>query len=306
MHHVFFHANCADGFTARCIAQLALGTANVTYWPIQYEGPQMSQAIEPRDQVTYLDYTPPPSILEKLITELECRVLVIDHHDTAKKIHEDKLVPWESVFDLTQSGAGLAWKHYFPGQEMPYGVELVQFRDLGGAWAPTEPGDLITRQLASRSLAFHAFLMRCLPLHYEAWIGLLTGEESFVPAVRGGDLLVKQDRAMIEAAAPTAIKLQLAGHVVPAFIGFPASLVSDGLNHLLQLHPEAPFAANVYPDTKTGRLIYSLRSANRMHVGEVARRLDPPREGYPGGGGHPNAAGFSSNQPIPFVFASNH
>ena len=86
MHHIFYHANCADGFAARCIAQLALGTANVAYWPIHYEGPQMSPAIEPRDQVTYLDYTPPPSILEKLITEMQCRVLVIDHHDTAKKI----------------------------------------------------------------------------------------------------------------------------------------------------------------------------------------------------------------------------
>lgn len=305
MHHIFYHANCADGFAARCIAQLALGTANVAYWPIQYEGPQMSQAIEPRDQVTYLDYTPPPSILEKLITEMGCRVLVIDHHDTAKKIHEERLVPWESIFAQDKSGAGLAWEHYFPGQPMPANIGLVQFRDLGKCWSA--PQHLKTT--AELAICFQAYVMRCIPRTFEAWQPLLLGHAShpersiqFWHAI--GRALVAQDRAMIEAAAPAAIKLQLDGYTVPGFIGFPYSLVSDGLNHLLQIHFTAPFAANVYPDPKTGRLIYSLRSTDdRAHVGEIAKRLDPPRDGYPGGGGHHNAAGFSSDSPIPFVLS---
>lgn len=302
MHHIFYHANCADGFAARCIAQLALGTANVAYWPIQYEGPQMSQAIEPRDQVTYLDYTPPPSILEKLITEMQCRVLVIDHHDTAKKIHEERLVPWESIFAQSSSGAGLAWQHYFPGQEMPYAVGMVQFRDLGRPWHPEFQG----KPSAVNALDFHAYLMRCLPRTPEAWTPVLMTPiiSDLVVALNTGAILTAQDRAMIEAASPTAVKIQIGGQIVPAFIGFPASLVSDALNHLLQIHPEAPFSANVYPDPKTGRLIYSLRSTDdRAHVGEIAKRLDPPRDGYPGGGGHHNAAGFSSDSPIPFVLS---
>lgn len=297
MHHLYYHANCADGFTARCIAQLKLGTANVSYTPIQYEGPQMSEAVEKGDQVTYLDYTPPASVLQHLIADLGCRVLVIDHHDTAKRIHEEKLVPWESVFDLTQSGAGLAWGYYFPDTKAPLHVSLVQDRDLGLPWSVEYRGSLFADQL----LSYHAFIMRCLPRTFEAWTAYFYNPEGIVEAQKVGWTLVEQDCAMIEAAGWMAVKLQLDGHIVPAFIGFPASLVSDGLNHLLQLHPEAPFAANVYPDTQTGRMVYSLRSANRMHVGEVARRLDPPRDGHTGGGGHPNAAGFSTTAPIPFV-----
>lgn len=297
MHLVFYHANCADGFTARCIAQLNCGTANVSYTPIQYEGPQMSDAIKPRDQVTYLDYTPPADILQHLIADMNCRVLVIDHHATAQRIHEEKLVPWESVFDVTKSGAGLAWEYFFPDQPMPLHVRLVQSRDLGYAWAPEHIGSLFADQL----LSYHAFIMRCLPRTFEAWKEYFWDADAIVAAQKIGIDLVAQDRAMIEAAAPLSFSLNLDGYTVPAFIGFPYSLVSEGLNYLLNRYPEAPFAANVYPDTKTGRMIYSLRGANRAHVGEVARRLDPPRDGYTGGGGHPNAAGFSSTSPIPFV-----
>jgi nanoRNase/pAp phosphatase (c-di-AMP/oligoRNAs hydrolase) len=53
---------------------------------------------------------------------------------------------------------------------------------------------------------------------------------------------------------------------------------------MLALHPEAPFVA-AYFENEKGQRVWSLRSRAGFDCSEVAKRL--------GGGGHPQAAGFT-------------
>jgi len=54
-------------------------------------------------------------------------VIVLDHHITAK----DRMETYElSYFNMDMSGASIAWQYFFPEEEMPYFVRMIEDRDL--------------------------------------------------------------------------------------------------------------------------------------------------------------------------------
>lgn len=327
MHHLLYHANCADGFAAACIARHALlqrgiALADINPQPVNYGWPEQlplgkDRVIGGRDTVTYLDYTPPQGVITALHDLQGLRngdLTIIDHHSTAAPRHtgpdEGPPTRFTSVFSFDYSGAGLAWQHYFPNDPVPPAVQWIEWRDLGHAFDPA----LATHIRTDLSMNLHAYLFRALPRTFEAWTSLLTlplpTDNAIQNAVITGSRLRESDRQIIRTAATQPHWLDFsrfelsalcpppyALHRIPAVNGLGAELVSDACKAMLDAYPDAPFAASWYVDHRTGLLTYSLRSrrGSEVNVAQIAAAMAP------GGGGHPNAAGFSTPNPVPFT-----
>jgi hypothetical protein len=330
MHHLLHHANCADGFAAACIARHALLSQDIpetdlTIQAVNYGWPQQIPAsFALGDDVTYLDYTPSQEDIEQLLF-LNAALTIIDHHSTAAERHgRDKVTGlpsanlpaprFNSWFNLKLSGASLAWTVFHQqsqsgqaGQSnpIPRAIELIEWRDLGYAFDPLHQDDPRTND----ALNLHAYLFRCLPRTFEAWTPLLFSESTandsqqlqttanLQHAIQTGSRIRAIDRSIILSAVANPHWLNFHGDEIPAVNGLDAGLISDACTELLKAYPTTPFAASWFIDPKSGKATYSLRSRRNsaVNVAEIAASMAP------GGGGHPNAAGFSSLHPIPFV-----
>jgi len=291
----------------------------------------------PGDTITYLDYTPPQETLDAFYAEhggSMIHLTIIDHHSTAAERHgRDKVtglplersadvfirfnvgplenlhhsttpqLPFVSVFNLKLSGATLAWIHFMNTQEerapdLPRAIELIEWRDHGHAFDPINAEDPRTAD----SLNFHAYLFRCLPRTFGAWTPLLlenpaSSIQHLAAAIQTGSRLRTIDACIIAAAVNGPHWLNFHGEEIPAVNGLDAGLISDACTELLRAYPTAPFAASWFIAPRTGHATYSLRSrrGSTVNVAEIAAAMAP------GGGGHPNAAGFSTPIPVPFV-----
>ena len=176
-------------------------------------------------------------------------------------------------FDMSKSGARLAWEFCHPGEPMPRLLEHIEDRDLfRHALRLTEE---ISKALHSYPATFHAF---------DNWVmgsGLARLEHEGIPILRHHTKLVAElcSKSYME---------EVAGHTVPD-LNCPGQYASDCGNKLLELHPDAPFAAT-WARKGNGVEAWSLRSRKGgTNVAEIAATL--------GGGGHPAAAGFSRVAP---------
>lgn len=308
MHFLYHHANCADGFAAALIAHAALIARGIPEFeisvtPVNYADPnQMPLGPDdypfPGDTVTYLDYTPPAATIAEFADYDGVEFTIIDHHEKAAPLHKgsaDTPVRFTSIFDLTHSGAALAWTHYNPGLPMPRAVELIEWRDLGHAFQQPDHSN------SNSALNLHAFLFRCIPRTFDAWQPVLSASPmDLAHCLLIGAIIRQTDAHIIATAVQNCYWLDFRGQTIPAINGLDAGLISDACTALLVAYPSAPFAASYYIDHKTGKIIYSLRSRAAGHphghtnVNHVAQAYDP------NGGGHPCAAGFSTLTPIPF------
>lgn len=305
MLHLLYHDNCADGFAAACIARHAFMNSQsprlpvtkapipLNLQPIGYEDAlQCPLSIQRTDHVYYVDYTPPANIIEHVLAS-GARLTMIDHHKTAApRFHNlpdtDRLT---LVFDMSQSGAMLTWKHFL-SDSPPLPVNLLQHYDLGGVW--DDPRHPVTNQ--ARWLT--AYLMRVLPRTPEAWSPvLLDYDQHQTRALEIGARLHASDQRLIRALVKAPHWVNIGGLEVPALNGIPRGLLNDAVNELLIEHPDALFAAawSVLPDAG-GVIKWSLRSRkNGFDCATLCQTLDP------NGGGHPQAAGFSTLEPVQFV-----
>lgn len=301
MIHLLYHANCADGFAAACIARHALLNVRecspeiLNRQPIGYEDAlQCPLSIQRTDHVYYVDYTPPKNIIEHVFAS-GARLTMIDHHKTAATRYvnlpeSDKI---NILYDTSQSGAMLTWKHFFGDAAIPpLPLVLLQHYDLGGVW--DDPRHPLTNQ--ARWLA--AYIMRVLPRTPEAWTPvLLDYDKHQTRALELGARLHASDQRLIRALVKAPHWVNIGGFEVPALNGIPRSLLNDAVNELLIEHPDALFAAawSVLPDSG-GVIKWSLRSRkNGFDCATLCQTLDQ------NGGGHPQSAGFSTLDPVQFV-----
>jgi len=332
MHHLFHHANCADGFAAACIARHALlargiPAEQITVTPVNYQDTSVIPehgSYYADDHLIYLDFTPPADQLPELVAELDTwvgtvKLTIIDHHEKAAPLHgfeQDEHGVWqrpctpvfESVFKFTQSGAGLAWQYFYPAEAQPLAITLIEHRDLGHAFQqPDHPH-------TNDALALHAYLFRCIPRSFEAWASVLFSPSPLLPVLQIGARLRASDSCILASAVNAAHWLDFS-HLsqsprlpvsssglnrIPAVNGLDAGLISDACTALLKAYPTAPFAVSWYICPTTGQAIYSLRSRKPGHPDGHINVSTIAATCAPGGGGHPCAAGFSTSTPIPF------
>lgn len=259
---VLYHGNCYDGFGAAWAARTALGD-DATYIPVTHGRPMPEM---PNGSAVYiLDFSYPKGELLDLSFRMES-VTVLDHHKTAQEALVGLRSPRKNLyahFDMTKSGAILAWEFFNPTTLPPELLLYVQDRDL---WQFSLP--------ASEEVAA---ALRSWPFKFDVWNNLKMTDlrNDGVAILRQSNQMV----AMICAQAAYGIVGEHKCVVVNA-----TAYWSEVGNRLLKDWPESPFAASWYRD-KHGDTIWSLRGRGDFDVGALAKSL--------GGGGHRDSAGFT-------------
>lgn len=199
-------------------------------------------------------------------------VLVIDHHISAEKdlkgleLEHDNL---RVIFDMQKSGAVLAWELF---HETPPPQLLLHIQDR----------DLWRFELEGTNDIYAALMSR--PLDLSLWDRLCDGPGSLEPLLNEGRAINRYRRRMIELHKEKAVTATIAGYQVPV-VNCYEDIMSDLVGELAEGHP---FAAG-YQDQGDLRK-WSLRSrAGGLDVSRIASAY--------GGGGHRNAAGFTTILP---------
>jgi hypothetical protein len=279
--YVLYHADCPDGFCAAYVAWRKLADT-AEYIPVRYGDP--IPGMDDGAIIYIVDFSYPRGVILDL-ADRASRLVVLDHHRTAaeelKGIGRER-ANLEVVFDMKKSGAMLAWEHFYPGHCPPKLVQYVQDRDLW-AWALPDSREINAAIGIFRRERFD---------HFDVLRRELAEPGGYLDMRERGRLILQVEAGLVEAACKNA---GLATFVVyGGEIGSPpdkyvvpvvsSSILRSEIGHrLLELHPEAKFAAICYR-VDVVHEEWSLRSRGDFDVSAIARRE--------GGGGHPSAAGF--------------
>ena len=307
---VIYHGGgCTDGFGAAFAAWLKLGD-EAEYIPMNYgevktpEDFDMKVSLAAKGNTVYiLDFSFPRPVMEALFAHAE-KVVWLDHHasvfkywgvpldDVADELILGLVQPNDHtvVLDNNKSGAMLAWRFFHPGTEVPMLIRHIDDRDR---WQFKLDG----------SKELHAALASYKPWSFETWrgiflCGLFEKETWRVPEefyMEGAAILRAHNQnvqAALKQARQCAIRWfdgEVDGHpAVNVFSGLaanaPAFLASD-LGH--ELANKSGTFGLVWSVAGDGQVHCSLRSNGDYDVSAIAKVF--------GGGGHRNAAGFSTD-----------
>lgn len=258
---VIYHGNCADGFGAAWSFWKKYQD-RYDYYPGVYSEPPPCVT---NKNVYLVDFSYKRAVVEQIIKEAHS-VTIIDHHKTALEDLKglDGLIGLEEYCSLDHSGAVLAWKYCFFGEEPPRLLKIVEDRDL---WRfKLEDTRLIQAAIFSYPYDFHV------------WDELSVNVDRL--AQEGIAIERKHHRDIDELLSVCKRDMVIGGYTVPV-AGIPYIFVSDAGT---KMAANQLFAA-CYWDTATHR-IFGLRSRKEgVDVSEIAKQY--------GGGGHEHAAGFA-------------
>lgn len=254
-----YHHGCTDGFAAAWVVRRALGD-DVEFFPGVYQTPPPDVTGR---HVIIVDFSYKRPVLLEMARRAKS-ILILDHHKSAAG--ELVLLPENvtAIFDMTHSGAMLAWRHFFPGDPPPELLDHIQDRDLWRFWLQG------TREIHAAVASY--------PYHFATWDMLMSTDIDQL-YMEGESIERKHHKDLADFIQIAAHRMTIAGFHVPV-LNAPYFWASDA-GHLLA--QGEPFAACYY-DVPDGR-VFSLRSTEGgCDVSEIARLF--------GGGGHRHAAGF--------------
>jgi uncharacterized protein len=254
---VIYHSNCVDGFGAAWSAWKFLGNEAEYY--------AASHGDDPPDvtnrNVIILDFSYPNKTIKKMISESNS-LTVLDHHKSAMIDLSD--IP-SAYFDMSHSGAVLAWKFFHSDNPTPRFIEYIEDRDL---WKWSLP----------HSKAFSAGLST-IPLDFESFTKL-ESDDIFKSVCERGSNIMKYIESEVEKISNRATPRTWRGKKI--FIVNSSQLISEVGS---RLSPSCDFVVIWYFDHNKQKYSVSLRSFHEnIDVSEVAKLF--------GGGGHKKAAGF--------------
>ena len=254
---MIYHADCTDGFGAAYSAWKQLGN--------RAEYHACKHGTKPPDvkgkNVVILDFSFSNATTKKMISEA-AGLLVIDHHKSAMvELHDIT----NTHFDMTKSGAMLAWEFFHPGKEPPKFIQYIQDRDL---WKWELP---YSREFAA------AFDM--VPFEFEEF-EKFEDDSVFDDAVKRGSYILAYSKTVVKKVCEKASSKKMGGKDV---------LVVNASHWMSEigarLAPDCDFAMIWFWDHDAQVTKVSLRAFHdTVDVSEIAKKF--------GGGGHKKASGF--------------
>ena len=210
------------------------------------------------------------------IAKVASSVTVIDHHKSAMKDLTGQVFPRGVTvhFDMERSGAGMTWD-YFHTDPRPMLIHYIEDRDLW-RWNLAESRE-VSAYIGLHSLSLESF--------YKL-------DADFTKDLQGcklkGSMLLTQQDKIAGKICSLAFERTLQspkGAVKVMFIN-TSTLISEVGNELLKRHPHIDFVAGWF-DKSMDQRVWSLRANNRFDCSVLAKAF--------GGGGHANAAGFTTS-----------
>lgn len=278
MIYVLYHASCLDGFGAALAAWLRFGN-RATSVPVRYQEPWPEDVLTEGSDVYILDFSYDRETL-LLQRSLAKSLTVIDHHKSAMEALTD--LPF-AHFDMSKSGAILAWEHFFPKLPAPPLLQHIQDRDL---WK---------FELQGTKAVCEALWSN--PRDFERWEQLIVDTAAFKRLRAQGNLLLMAKDRNVNQMCAQAFMSEIDG--VPVVACNAPVHASEVCHAILASYPQAQFAAG-FQITAAQQFRWHLRSrkGSGVDVSTVAKRY--------GGGGHENAAGANTDKSILSTCADLH
>jgi len=280
---VVFHKGCSDGFACAWAfhyfaRKFTDDKKQIFYLPLNYEDPIKYDLFKDKT-VVVCDFSFKPLIFNE-IKKCSRKVLLIDHHETAKLDLKDEK---DFIYDVNECGATLTWKwlqSQFPNDDiqMPEIIKYVRDRDL---WKNELPE---TKEI-------NAYLFHVIGFDFGTW------DEFFYEK---NEMDEKQNLSIcsmyglpIVIAFEKMINIYATISVQKVFYGIPTRVVNVGSLSprseisamILKKFPETKIAMTWFYNHQTTSYKISLRSRPKeTNVGQLAK--------LHGGGGHDEASGF--------------
>ena len=267
----FYHAGCPDGFGAAWAVWRAWGD-RASYVPRGHDD-LIHVSRYGGAHVVFVDIATDNRTLSALGETVE-RLVVLDHHVSAQRRFEDDPALSSRLrarghlvhFDLSHSGAVLAWEHFHGDLGPPDLLRYVEDQDL---WRSALPGS----DAVSAAIASH-------PRTFESWDALARRPVEQLAAE--GEPILRANRVEIERTLRNAHPIRLGDLRLEAV---NAVHLRSHVGHELALRATFGTPCGVVYRILGARVDVSLYSIGDVDVAEMAAKL--------GGGGHRNAAGFS-------------
>lgn len=268
-----YHANCFDGIAAAWVVNEFVD--DIAFIPAHYNDQKLITNLTQdcyenaniNDHYIIVDFSLPRDLMIMMYNKAKS-IIVLDHHKTAQANCEGLDF---CIFDMNQSGAGLAWS-YYSKKPKPNLIAYIEDRDL---WKFSLPD----------SNYINAYI-QSFPMTINDYSYLYDTLENY-PLSRAVDIgkgIERYKNSMVEGMCKNAVIRNVGGFDVPTI---NATLLFSEIGHeLCKLNPTYPFAASFFI-RKDNKRQWSLRSIGDFDVSEVAKHM--------GGGGHKNAAGFEED-----------
>lgn len=287
MIYNLYHADSDGYFAGFCVYDAFRNSAEmglVKGFKVQYNEPLPMDldSLTREDAVFIVDFSYPRDVLIELSKRVG-RLTVLDHHKSAREALSDiyKDLDKECIslihFDMTKSGALLAWEYFNPNKEVPTACKYVNDRDLW-KW-----------EFGANTAAFEAYLrVNKITDDWSDWT-LLTYQTSYaVNAVEEGKRYLKYEQAVVSnflSGSKNTVRgsVQFGGHMYTFLLYEGMGILTSELGTYGYTNNDVDFT--IEHRIRGDKMVFSLRS-NRIDVGSLAVAI-------PGGGGHTAAAGFS-------------
>lgn len=266
---VLYHADCMDGYAAAWAAWKVFGNS-ARYKAVRHHEPlpKIPYGIE----LYILDFCYPFEVLASA-AERVSKIVVLDHHISAQNDYEAYLnhsnIPnnLEVKFVQSHSGCIIAWNYFHGDVNAPILLQHIEDHDL---WR---------HKLVKTDAICKALYLR-LPIHFAAFdkIKLHTLQLE-------GAVLVKQQKFNVSRLLKSRHIITLNG-VSGLAVNAPPVFASDLGHELAKI--SGTFGLTYHYHGKRQCYECGLRSIGEFDVSELAIKF--------GGGGHKNAAGFSTDQ----------
>lgn len=249
---VLYHAECTDGFGAAWAIWKKFPKA--TFIPVKHGRKPPSDLHGQR--IVMVDFSYSSDVIEAIAASAD-QFQILDHHVTAQQALAGR--PY-AYFDMTKSGAVLAWEWAHQREPVPWLLEYIQDKDL---WQWRLP---LSREINAALASY--------PFTFDGWSQL----KKDVLELEGRAIL-RLEKGLIQSIVEEAVLVQFEGETVPAVY---SPIITSQIGE--RLCEGYPFC--IIWHQQDGRRYFSLRSkAGTANVAAIAARY--------GGGGHTNAAGFS-------------
>ncbi len=295
---IVYHADCIDGAASAWIIAKALGVEDAVakdaavFIPYRHNDGQTGEdavraALKTGSDVYFADVTPEKPFLDELLKSGK-EVHVLDHHTSAAETLDGRTeANLHTRFNpAAPSAAKMIWSHFFPSQEPPAVIELIDLMD-GAANGLSTPEEFAAAALVDA---------QNIRTHQDAFAALrgLAKLEFNDMAQKGGSINAKHtqliDRLFEKASA---VHLQL----LPGGKAFDVPIVNGNLKQygrrisarLVDLGKDngAP-AAFMWSLQKNGAVSLYIRTDGTTDASEIAKHLCKTTGAT--GGGHKDAA----------------
>ena len=272
---VFYHED-ADGFTGAWAAWKKLkNTAD--YSPIHHDNkPLDTLALNAEGKDIYIiDYSFKPEEMKKLVA-VNKKVVLIDHHITSA---ESAKIATESLYDISHSGAYLAWKYFHPNKKTPKLINYVEDYDLWNFKIP------FTQELT--------LFLSTKKFNFKAWDKLAVEFEDASKRkelIKQGEIMLAYKENLIGELLERGEEVVFEGH--RAFAVNSPVFESEIGHHIYEKKGMLAIIWSYRKKHGKPKLKVSLRSDKNINVAEIALKY--------GGGGHKSSAGFTLEKEIEF------